>query len=168
VGFAIGLTALNAWDQQQNRTLAIGTTWTNPITLVSADVPPGWFVSQERNDQGQPVYTFTAPSEHLVAVFGMEENPNNITVTQYFGLLVKAVAGSMVIGANLTSQTVGGRQVLLSEGHLTQEPNRKLQISLVGNRKQFWRFVVVGGSGRKIDDRKANELRDGLFRTVER
>ena len=160
------LVGLNAWQQEEDRRLRQGTSWMNPVTSSWVDVPPGWLYSQQKNDLGHTIHTFTAPSDSLVAVFAMEDHTQGLTLTQYVQAFTRGVVNSMTVYPDGSMQTVDARFTWVANGHLVQDPTRKLHLSFVQRGSQVWRFIAIGTQGRHPDTSKARELRARLFASL--
>lgn len=160
------MVGLNVWERQDASDFRQGITWTNPVTSARIDVPPGWIYSEQKNDLGHTIHTFTAPSESLVAVFAMEDQTQSLTLTQYVRSFTSAVANSMLVYPNGSMQAVGSRVAWITNGHLAEDHARKLQFSFVQRGPQIWRFIAIGAHGRDPDIPKARELRTRLFASL--
>lgn len=170
-GIALGamfllIVGLNAWDQEEARKLRQGSSWTNPITLKRIDVPPGWIYSQQKNDMGHTIHTFTAPNDSLITLFGMEEQAQSGRLVQYVHAFTAAVATSMIVHRDGSMQSVGSRQAWIANGQLAHDNSRKMHFSFVERGPQVWRFIAIGTQGRNPDTAKALELRARLFTSL--
>jgi uncharacterized RDD family membrane protein YckC len=153
-------------DQRVKARYFSGFEWTNPRTGAVASVPGGWVASEQQNDAGDTIHTFSSDRERVVAVFAMEETAASVTLEQYQKMWSSAVRQVMAMDTRATPVNAVGRYGLQLRGVMASDPRRQVQVTFVKSGRQVWRLVLVGTPGTEPDSGATQKLRNVLIQTL--
>ncbi|MGO4395723.1 RDD family protein [Variovorax sp. M-6] len=166
IGLFGGFGYLQHLDREAKNSYFAGFDWRNPISDRSVSIPRGWVYTEQVNETGDPIFTFSSHASGVIAFFAMEEGLDSISLDQYQRMWVAAVRPQMAMDARGTPMNVKGRFGLQMRGVMVGNASRRIHTTLVKNGDQAWRVVIVGTSGREPDTSETERLRNALFETL--
>lgn len=142
-----------------------GYSWANPATGLSTRIDSSWKATTQKNEEGQPVYTFTDQNNKVAVMMALEEFTDDpITLSDYvaafrFGMKDKVTFD----GSGKFYSGQYGEPSWDGQGAVTGSDNGRVSIKIarIGNR--FWRVVTVSFAPY---NKQTEQIENSIWKTV--
>ncbi|MDE1173546.1 MAG: RDD family protein [Parvibaculaceae bacterium] len=143
-----------------------GTTWMNQITGKPVSIPEGWSLSEDRNDDQQPIHIFTTPDYKTYVIFAREGLDPDLSLSAYASLWQTSVVDRMIFQQPPLPVTLEGREALVLTGTLVSDQTEEVRATLMKTGNQVWRVVILSRDGKEPISESVMKFQDLLFQSL--
>lgn len=140
-------------------------TWQNPVSKASVSVNSRWTFTSQQNEQGQPILTFSEPSNHAAVILAEEVVPG-ASLHPYVKAFAQNNLGRMVFDDAGASASYGGLPAWVLTGHLAEDATNHALVEIVQQGDRFWRIVIIQSPPYEYTKSLVDELRQALRNSI--